>query len=143
MVAIRGIPCRPVIILPSEWWGNRDAEGIRRGGLGRLPKGGLNEMIAENTYPVIHLWSPPSWHEDQYIVGNREGLEELVKLLQKVLAEEKEVHQEEFFTCDGEGYSLVVIHNEDDVNMAVPYTESIASEKRKNAIFPYDVQRED
>lgn len=89
--------------------------------------------------PIIHLWSPGSWHEPQYIIGNKTGLEQLAALIEKVLKQKDSRATSEFFINDGEGHDIVVkcVPEKDVYTIAAPYTEEYAQEHRENAIYPY------
>jgi hypothetical protein len=94
----------------------------------------------DNEMPVIHLWSPESFHEEQFIVGNESGLTILFNSLSEVLEKRKSgVIKDKLFTNDGEGYDLHIIITEDVDPLAIPYTESYAAEHRENAIYPYQM----
>jgi len=87
--------------------------------------------------PTIHLFSPRSYHEEQGIVGNRAGLINLMNLIQVAL-DNKAVY-DSFSTSDGEGYDLYVrcVTEDEEVAMALPYTEDYCKEERKDAIYPW------
>jgi hypothetical protein len=85
---------------------------------------------------IIHLWPGASFHEDGFIVGNRKGLHTLQAYIRAAL-ENGGPENPEFFTADGEGYTIHIILSEDE-NIALPYTEGYARENRKNAIYPWD-----
>ncbi|MGI9862711.1 hypothetical protein SDD30_15145 [Moorella naiadis] len=90
--------------------------------------------------PVIHVYAQEIWHDDAYIAVNREGLLALKKAIETAL----EIGSCEIcaFTADGEGFSLEVLLVEGDlrkgewVNIAMPYTDELASEKRPDALWP-------
>jgi hypothetical protein len=86
---------------------------------------------------IIHLFSPGSFHEPQGIVGNREGLETLIHVIQRAL--EVDTTDATFFTSDGEGYDLFVkcISNTKLNVVALPYTEEYCKDERANVIYPW------
>ena len=89
--------------------------------------------------PIIHLWQPGSFHEEQYIIGNRDGLEQLQKLIQRALEKHDGKTSAEFSVSDGEGYTLIVRCTENIDKLAVPYSEPFAKENRETAIYPWTV----
>jgi hypothetical protein len=92
--------------------------------------------------PVIHIWSPHAFHEESYIVGNREGLIKLYQEIGSVLNQGKGKLTASFFISDGEGYDMDVILIEDTNidKIAVPYLADYAEEKRKDAVHPWDIE---
>jgi hypothetical protein len=88
---------------------------------------------------IVHLWSPMSFHEPQWVVGNKAGLQALRDAIDIALKTHGSACAE-VFTNDGEGYDLGVhcIADSDIDNLAVPYTESYAKEHREHAVFPWD-----
>lgn len=55
----------------------------------------------------VHLYPQPFQHETAFVVGTREGLQELRNLIDRAL--EADIANGEVTTADGEGYDLVVI----------------------------------
>jgi hypothetical protein len=92
---------------------------------------------------LLHIYSQSAWHEDAYIVGNRESLEELKKLIDKALETGK--GDGDFWVNDGEGYPLHVIfvdgdwHTDKWVKLITTYTESIANDNNRVTIKPYEL----
>jgi hypothetical protein len=100
-----------------------------------IPISGRNDM---NDELLIHLWPGAAFHEDGYIVGSRKGMTLLMNYLHAAL-ENGGPEKIEVMTGDGEGYYLHIILSEEEIRLALPYTESYAVEKRKNAIYPWDM----
>jgi hypothetical protein len=98
-------------------------------------------MSDDTSFPVVHIWSPESFHDTSYIVGNYEGLERLYMEIGTVLNKKKGKVTTELFVTDGEGFDMEVILVEDkDLDkIAVPYQESYAEEKREHAVYPWDM----
>lgn len=92
--------------------------------------------------PLIHLWPGASFHEDGYIIGNRRGITTLMSYCRAAL-ENGGPEQVEVMAGDGEGYTLHIIISEEEIRLALPYTESYAVEKRENAIYPWDMKELD
>jgi len=88
--------------------------------------------------PLIHLWPGASFHEDGYIVANRTGLKYLLHVVETALKTSKSVRIEAM-TGDGEGYTLHIIPSEEEIRLALPYTDDYAEESRENAIYPWDM----
>jgi len=95
--------------------------------------------------PVIHVWSPYAFHEESYIVGNREGLVKLYQAIGSVLNKSKGTTTASFFISDGEGYDMVVtlVEDKDLDKIAIPYTASYAVEKREITTYPWDIKEEE
>lgn len=92
---------------------------------------------------IIHLYAQSLWHDDAWIGGTRQALQELGLAITLALARSEgarqlgkpdvSAHAEmQTFASDGEGYDLhvVVLSDADAVRMLVPYTDDCASEKR-------------
>jgi len=90
---------------------------------------------------VIHLWAGASFHEEGYIVGNKDGLEALRRAIDYAIAnsdcEMSDSKTFDVFTSDGEGYDVHVIVTKNTNEIALPYTEDFAEEYRKNAVYPW------
>ena len=75
-------------------------------------------------HKYLHIYAQHSQHCESFIVGNREALIELRKLIDKALINDTSVS--DFFPSDEEGYELFVgvVENEDIFNsLEMPYTE--------------------
>lgn len=92
---------------------------------------------------VVHLWAGASFHEDGYIVGNKEGLEALRRAIDYALVNsdcDVSISKTfDIFTSDGEGYDLHVIVTKDTDKIALPYTEYFSKEGRRNAVYPFQM----
>lgn len=89
--------------------------------------------------PLIHLWPGASFHEDGHIIGNRKGITALMNYCRAAL-ENGGPEQVEVMTGDGEGYTLHIIISEEEIRLALPYTEYFAMENRKDAIYPWNMR---
>jgi hypothetical protein len=80
---------------------------------------------AESFYriPLLHMHGQPSWHDDAFIVGNREALLMLRQAIDKAL--ETSTGEMQPFVSDGEGYDMHVYLETDP-------------EYWDEASFPYD-----
>lgn len=89
---------------------------------------------------LLHVHAQGSFHDDVYIYGNREALEALASAIQ--LAIVNRVSMNEFFVNDGEGFRVIVIHNDAQwedkswTDAATPYIDDFAAEQRKHAVWP-------
>ncbi len=94
--------------------------------------------------PIIHLWSGQIFHDDGYIIANKEGLEYLRDYINDVLEHGTHERNDDVFTSDGEGYTLHIQKVDDGkdeagiVYLAAPYTDDYAIERREYAIYPWD-----
>jgi hypothetical protein len=91
--------------------------------------------------PIAQLSAQHDWHDEAYILANREGLLALQKAIVKALKNGQ--GKEEAFVCDGEGFKIcIIVKNEDLIDwreIAVPYVSDIASEKNVKALRPWDL----
>jgi len=95
----------------------------------------LHARIKDMHLPaVLHAYPQPKWGSPLYVVGTPAGLEQLRDLLDAALQDK---HSDgAFYTSDGESYQLLVQKTEHPQRLAVPYTESYATEERINAYYP-------
>ena len=93
---------------------------------------------------LLHIHGQPSWQDEAYILGNRDGLLALRAGIDAALE-----HGEggaEVMVADGEGYVVEVMLEEASWDspawerVAVPYTASEAAENRDEAIWPWHRQ---
>lgn len=56
--------------------------------------------------PLLHLYSPSSYHADGFIIGNRDGLEQLRDAIDQALLEDTSIKQ--VYVADGEGFNFFV-----------------------------------
>jgi hypothetical protein len=90
----------------------------------------------------LHVYAQESWHEEAYIVGDRNALMRLRNQIDRVLAPGLGTEKEPFFTFDGEGFDLHVVNLEGEEGwnrLAMPYTSEIALENRANAVGPHEI----
>jgi len=79
----------------------------------------------------LHLYAKSQWHNEAYVVGDREGLMRLRHAITLALGDVDYQSKAEFFTNDGEGYPL--------------YIKKMPSEWMDKVVLPYtdvDVQSE-
>jgi hypothetical protein len=90
------------------------------------------------TTPWLHVYAQDLSHDDAAIVGTRSGLAALRDALDAALAAADGKTKAEVFVNDGEGYLLTVavVSGEKMVEMAVPYTDDCAREKRSGTVWP-------
>ena len=87
---------------------------------------------------TLHIYAQAQWHDDVWIVGDKEGLRLLRDAIDKALSEGK-AESDHVFTADGEGYRVHVLSlsEEDMVSLAMPYTdESI----RVDGVWPWNIK---
>lgn len=91
------------------------------------------------TDPYLHVHAQPYWHAPAFIVGTREGLMELARILLNAVHDGKD--SAEFMTSDGEGYSILVakIKDVDFYKAITPYTDEVAGDNRENTIKPWEL----
>mgnify|MGYP001567222731 FL=1 len=56
---------------------------------------------------LLHIYAQGSWHEEAYIVGNREALETLAQNIEAALRDGRSKRGS--YASDGEGYNVVVV----------------------------------
>lgn len=84
---------------------------------------------------LLHVYGQGVWHDDVYIVGNRESLEDLRAAIDAAL--DKGEGSSKAFTSDGEGFSIGVFledaewQTEEWMKLPMPYTEDMAKEQRE------------
>ena len=88
---------------------------------------------------VLHIYPQGAWHDDVLIVGDKLALNYLRGAVNAVLETEFNPSKTTtVYTNDGEGYGIhVLCLPEVPDNLAVPYTEGIAKERRKGAVWPW------
>ena len=92
---------------------------------------------------LLHIYGQAYYHDETYIVGGRQSLLSLKKAIEDAL--ETGRGSAEFFTADGEGYDTNILLREDQwestfwTNLAFPYSEEFARDKRENAVAPANV----
>jgi len=90
---------------------------------------------------IIHLWVGAAFHENGYIVGNKEGLEALRRAIDYALVNSDcDVSISKTFgvsTSDGEGYDIHIISTKNTDEIALPYTASFATERRMGCKYPW------
>ena len=92
---------------------------------------------AEST-PVVHLHAASFWHDDAWIVGNREGLEQLRAAIDRAL--DKGGTHASAFVNDGEGFTcFVALESDADMNrLNVPYTDEVARGPTQGWHWPHE-----
>lgn len=92
--------------------------------------------------PFLHIYAQPFWHQEAFIVGNREALEYLRDAINSALAEE--AGSADAFAADGEGYEIKVYKEEGEEfwNKALlPYTDEKMFVVSTDAISPWNLFR--
>lgn len=105
---------------------------------------------------LLHLYSPPFYHAEAYIVGNHAGLVSLRDTLNRVLEGDDTCsftpYDRPVFVKDGEGYQVIVILENSDWqgptwdNMAFPYTDERMCghlNQQKGVIWPTDLMQQE
>lgn len=100
---------------------------------------------------LLHVWAQEMWHEEVFIIGNNDGLQQLRDVIGEALkgisAKTDGRKRPALMTNDGEGFTVhVICDDKSDWNAkdgawakrAVPYTHESAKENRAGAIFPWD-----
>jgi len=92
----------------------------------------------ENCY--LHIYGQSQWHGEAFIVANKQALLMLKKAIEDAVANGHGFISA--FQGDGEGYNTLIarVDNPQDFDrLANSYTEEIASDKREDAIWPWDM----
>jgi len=107
--------------------------------------------MGQDILNLLHIYAQEQWHGEAYIVGNKGGLLELKKAIEQALSNGSGQTVDEYgvpiYVNDGEGYKVKVTMNNTGwlepfwVKLAVPYTEEVASEKRKDAVWPWEIKK--
>lgn len=90
-------------------------------------------IISIPEIPLMHIWSQHAWHDESYIVANREGLLAIRAAIDRALITD-EVAFAETFVADGEGYHTFVIPQtvggwQEFSKQAVPYIDDMAKDR--------------
>lgn len=85
---------------------------------------------------ILHVYGPRMYHDDSFIVGTRESLTALRDVIDNALRKGQATGV--FSVNDDEGYHLGVIRVEQHTlpELAAPYWEDFAQEKREDAKHP-------
>jgi hypothetical protein len=86
----------------------------------------------------LHLYPQSGSHSDGWLVGDREGLTALRDAISRVLDEPPPAARAQLFSSDGEGYSLVVVLQENPAvwdRLLLPYAK--LEDARKDATHPW------
>lgn len=102
--------------------------------------------MARNEIPLLHIYGQLQWHDECYIVANRDGLACLKGSIQEAL--DKGESSVAVYASDGEGYTIKVILNDsgwlekfwDD--LALPYTDETARAVGIDTIQPWEIKKE-
>ena len=89
------------------------------------------------TTPTVHIYGQGAWHDDIYIVGDKDGLKQLLRAV--ACAIHKGEGEADVFAGDGEGYTIRAAQVEPDRTalLRTPYTDEIAADPRPNCIQPW------
>ena len=101
----------------------------------------------EQDINLLHIYGQEQWHGNAYIIGNKGGLLELKKAIEQALSDNKgEIGDDKpVYANDGEGYQTKVMMNNTGWlesfwgRLAVPYTAEVASDKREDAVWPWQI----
>jgi len=102
----------------------------------------LGSMAEKKPFPILHLYSPPCYHDEAFVSGNREGLELLKAEIERALNGAKPGTDALYFNSDGEGGYIVVemFEQSEAINLALPYSGDLASQSGWNhpdTVFPW------
>lgn len=91
--------------------------------------------------PLLHVYGQRAWHDEVYIVGNKQGLEILLVAVKQAIKESRGEADNLVFTADGEGYGVIVLRRDDPwpkgwSRVALPYTGDCAKDKRDDVLRP-------
>jgi hypothetical protein len=90
---------------------------------------------------VLHIYGQSFWHDEAFIVGNREGLATLRDAITRALESESGAVVATAYVNDGEGFDIGIyrVHDENTDRISVPYTDETAAEKRDEAVHPWKI----
>lgn len=90
------------------------------------------------TIPILHVYGPRWWHDNVKIAGDSTVLLQLRTLIDQAL--ESQTAGGEFFTADGEGFTLVVYCTDDEPHYfsdnALPYSDEMARGTSQDKFWP-------
>lgn len=91
----------------------------------------------ETKIPYLHVFGQSYPHDSVFLIGNREGLEQLQKRIEGILSNKKNKKLKDLYITDGEGFDLEVILEEKMLEKKVlrPYTDPVYQDKK--GIHPY------
>lgn len=89
---------------------------------------------------LMHIFAQEQWHDEAYIIANRDALLNLRKAIDDAL--EKGHGFAPAFVGDGEGFNTIIVQQDSPVfdNLAVPYTDEIAGQQVEGTILPWKMQ---
>lgn len=76
----------------------------------------------------LHIYAQAHWHQDAFVIGDREGLELLRDACEIALKREPSNCAFEAMTSDGEGYAVLVARLDNEQTweqLMLPYTDPI------------------
>jgi len=93
--------------------------------------------------PLLHIYGQESWHDSVVVIGNRTALEMLLQTIKSALKTGRG-DSETVYPADREGYGIVVLLKDGEIpedwrQLALPYTNEIAKDKREDALRPVEV----
>jgi len=103
-----------------------------------------NDVELDKPKGLLHIYGQGAWHEEAYVVGNRESLTALKGMIDKAL-ETTDNQTGAFWVNDGEGFHLYLVLIDGDwesekwKKLITPYTENIAGDKLRETIKPYEL----
>jgi hypothetical protein len=83
--------------------------------------------VSETKDPCVHIFAQAQWHDDAFIIGNREGLMRIRDAIDRALGENVR-DAAAVSVSDGEGYTCFVAVEEGMDDVRVPYTDPIGSD---------------
>jgi len=89
---------------------------------------------------IVHVYAQGAWHDEAYICGTREALQQLRTAVDDALKKGSGVTQQS--TNDGEGYDIhiIVATGEQAMKLQLPYTNDIAADE-STRFGPWNILR--
>ncbi len=93
---------------------------------------------------LLHIHGQVDWHGEAFILGNKDGLIALRNAINEAIKTTKP-GKAEVCVSDGEGFHVYVImdnsswHDKSWMKAALPYTDEVAGEKNKDAVWPWQL----
>lgn len=87
---------------------------------------------------IVHIYGQEYWHSSAHVIGNRAGMAALREAIDQALATQ-DAQTATVSVNDGEGYFLNVhVTDENEaMELAIPYTDEFAKEKKAKARWPH------
>ena len=84
----------------------------------------------------LHIFGQEFWHNEAFLIGNRNALLALKKAIDKAL--ENKISKPVFMQNDGEGYFAIVVCAEDLDKLKTAYSAEEALDYDEKTLSPYD-----